>query len=600
MEKLFETKRNKLIIAIILNLVILLSLILLGDIRYETNDDFSMSIQISQGWCYISFANYYLCKSISALYSIINVVNWFIVIQFLVAFITLVLLTYIYFDVNKVRLIHLIFVPALFFIGIDHYLSVQFTKTAALLLMVGILMIFHGVIIKRKKSWVFTGCIWLLIGSMFRFSNLRAAICFGIALLAANFIWFVLDASSNNEKRRELLFRSIAFFVIVVVTSGLCFGVSQISKYKNTETKELKSFREYSKYRAKVLDYPLPSYKDNKEKYKKINFSAIDKEMLKKQFLDTDNIASLYTLKQLSKLQIQDKETLGYSDAFINFARYVYNALLNCRRVFIHLVILLTMSILGFLCFEKRWFIFPVAIGAACFIAYIYLFHFGRTVYRAVYIIDIAGIILLFYSLRFAKLRNKIKETTFYQMIKYRKWGYAFIAIAVLIPMVYAFAIEAHWDDPEEGEIIYDSDKMYDYILDNKDKTFVMSSATSTGNFQKKLRSFRNPLRTPIRSERLLTFGGWSTMSPYKAKMLKVNKLKNLYSDIIDNDRVIAVINQCRFDDDGKPVIYNFIEQYFNDKYGKKGSRIKFNHYKEVGKFQLWQVERIKEKEKEK
>ena len=50
---------------------------------------------------------------------------------------------------------------------------------------------------------------------------------------------------------------------------------------KNLETKALQDYREYNKYRARVLDYPLPAYEDNVEKYQKIDFENRDVMMLK-------------------------------------------------------------------------------------------------------------------------------------------------------------------------------------------------------------------------------------------------------------------------------------------------------------------------------
>ena len=597
MESLFDSKRKTLIAAIALNLVIFAVLVLLGDVRYESNDDFSISNQIADGWYYVSFVNYYLCAFVGWLDSIFTSVNCFILLQVVISFVTLVTITYIVFDSKKGMVLNALYITILGFISIDQYLSIQFTKTAALMLICGFLMMFHGFVISKSKSLVVFGFVWMFLGSAFRHNNLRAAVCFSIAFLGAYSLWYVIDKKWDRQEIKHMAFTACKLVVLLLVMAGLAAGANHFSKAKNLETKALQDYREYNKYRARVLDYPLPAYEDNVEKYQKIDFENRDVMMLKDKFLDYDRIASLDNLKYLSNMQTDTRKTLSYSEAVIHFAHYMFNSIRELRRPFFHILLLLAVTILGFVFLRKRWLVYPVLLGAACILAYIYLFHFGRTVYRAVYIIDLAGMIFLFYSLRFSEYKEKYEHANDSGGIIGKRTATVIAVVLICIPLVYTVLSERHWNDLKEGVAPVDSDKMYDEIMSNKDKTYIITAETSTSLFQKNFKYYKNPyLRQPV-MENYMSFGGWSTKSPYKEKKIKKNGLKNLYSDIIDNDKVVAIINLCKFDADGKPYMMPYVQNYFNDRYGSKDSEIRFVNTGKVGGFYLWQIKRFKVKE---
>ena len=60
-----KSKQN-LIKSIVINAVILIAMLILTDMAYETNDDYAIASRLAAGYPYVGFVNYYLCKVLIA------------------------------------------------------------------------------------------------------------------------------------------------------------------------------------------------------------------------------------------------------------------------------------------------------------------------------------------------------------------------------------------------------------------------------------------------------------------------------------------------------------------------------------------------------
>ena len=69
---------NAWIKAVVINIVVLVAVMSLTDLTYETNDDYVISLRIADGYPFSSFVNYFLCRILIAVQGVIPGINEFV------------------------------------------------------------------------------------------------------------------------------------------------------------------------------------------------------------------------------------------------------------------------------------------------------------------------------------------------------------------------------------------------------------------------------------------------------------------------------------------------------------------------------------------
>lgn len=520
----------------ILNVLVMGVFLLCTNIAYEWPDDFEMSVWIARdGAPYMGYLNIVLSWLIMLVQKIVPFCNAFVLLELFFAFLSFTAITYVFLD--KFRsykgLIVSLFIEAVFVW--NHYSVIQFTKTSAILLLAGFLLVLHGLIKKKKLRFQVTGIAFILFGTFYRFLNFYVAAAFAAVYVAADFIVNKRYAgfAGAGKKWREFFRYARPYLICCLVILALSFSFQAASKMIKTSTEELRYFADYNSYRAYVVDYPIPDYEAHQKEYRELGMSENDYKMLGGWYLDDQGATDLQTLKGIKKIQTDEINYISF------FKNVVGNELYEIRTFsnsgFLILVFLALLALYAVFC-KKRSYFFPAGLIAACGVLYTYLNYIGRMPYRAVYGIWVFAIVLLLYSLSCNCFRERM-----YRAVTSKKKVFAFVLSLLLA----VFSVVGFHIFMRNNQALFTSEPKQEfesYAASQPEKIFVLSI-----NANKQIRNnsaqYTHPLSylDPDKDLNTVTFGMTAYASPYYKEQLRKLGFSNLYKDMVDNENVYFV-----------------------------------------------------------
>ncbi|GEM_PF-1863351 len=563
---------NNWIKAIIINIVILAVALIVADTVYETNDDYVISLRMVDGYAYSTFVNWFLCKGIIALQSVIPGVNAFVVAQMVISWVSFLLITRTILESIENKTLLVIAVLILTVFAGDHYCIIQFTKTSAVALTAGFLVLIDAMIRKRSVGMYVWAFVLIYLGTWMRTMNLIAAIGFaGLFLIA----WVIIH-------RKELIpegylkGRRIALYVVCLALVAGAAGTYVMSMSINNSTQELKDFNEYDTYRSLVTDYPVyENYENGSMDYEMAGISKNDLYLINSWYLDYDGAASLENLKTINEIYNETGQSqISVSEAVQSFKAGTVKDLSDFDRRGVHLLILGLLGAAVILLYRPRYWVYVIATGALVAALYIYLYYVGRPLYRATYIADISAMTWILYFMGGEEVRKGVANI---------RAGAIKVMICVLcaafvlvcqMPMKDAYT-QLH-DYAVKGRI---SDEMTSYLKEHEDSFYVFGTGTRGLSPY-----YSEPLTMPGPNyqKNALGFGSWGTGSPYLKSKLAQYGLNNTFGDLIDNEKAFV------FEDKN----VDRLTKYFNKWYGPQTKMIYLEHVDTVAGHDLWKVVR--------
>jgi len=560
--------------ALVFNAAVLTSYIIFAGVSYESNDDYTLSVMISTaGYCNYSFINFFLCKFICMIQSVLHFANWFVLFQMLLSYIAFTAVTCIFLARNRYRITMALFFICITIFSFDHYSRIQFTKTSTLLITAGALLIIYAWMKSRGKAlpYVF-GTVLTVIGSMYRFQNIL--MIFGFA--AVFILGFIITGIKRNmktdvyrRKTRNILILSAIFLTIFAGS----YAVNLLSYNMDHSTPGLQRYMTYDTARSAVSDYQM-NYNECKETCRKCGISENSYNLMQwNWYYDYNGAASESNLIALGKSRTADHKNISPVSSTETFVAYVGKNIKGHSRTGMHIVILMAITVIGMLTFKKKWMFFPFFIGTFTILSYMYLLHIGRMPYRATYGIDLAAALFLIFSMNFAKARYNLKSGISKTFLTAA--AVILVAVSLFINISAASSIKTQY-----GSVYY-SDALLKYMQKNNDKVFVFDTRTS-GSYAMHLSYYNEPLKKfpDSYNSNLLSFGGWGTLSPYNDQILSRFDIDNVFQDIINNKNVYVVDIYNKSD----------MEKYLNDYYGEKNRTIYYNYVDRISGMDIWRV----------
>ena len=566
---------NNWVKAIAINLVILVVAYLLADTVYETNDDYVISLRMVDGYPYSTFVNFFLCKIVIGLQSVMPGVNAFVVLQIALSWICFVLITRTFLESFENRAFLVIAILILTVFAGDHYCIMQFTKSAAIALTTGFLLLMDAMIRKRSAGIYVAAFILIYLGTWMRAMNLIAAIGFaGIFLIA-----WVLTHRKELIPGGYLKGRRIAVYVVCLVFVAGAAGTYVMSMHINNSTPELQAFNEYDAQRSLVTDYPIyENYEKGADAYEAAGLDRNDLFLINCWYLDYDGAASLDNLKTINKIYNETgKAEVSYSEAARSFLDGAREDMTNFTRRGMHLVILWLLLICGILLYRPRVWIYIACMGALACALYVYLYYVGRPLYRASYIADMSAIIWILYFMGGEDVRKGLQKPDS-KGIKGIQVMLCMLcaAFVMMCQMPIQNAYTQLHDFAQKGQM---SEQMSAFLTENEDNFYVFANGTRGQSPY-----YADPLTVPEPNyqKNALGFGSWGTGSPYLIEKLNRYDLNNTFGDLIDNPKAFV------FED--KHV--KQLAAYFNKWYEDDGT-ITLEHVDNIAGHDLWRVKRI-------
>ncbi len=565
-------KRNWLI-SLGINVVILAVVLLLTGLSYETDDDFGISLRILEGYDNVLMINMYLCKILIPIQAMLPGINVFVCMQMLMSFVAFTTVLKLLLDQGKSLWFTVVCVLVITVFAFDHYSLVQFTKTSALLAVAGVMILADAVIEKRNPLYYLLGLVLVYTAACLRFVNVYVAIGFAALYLL---VWVI---------HYQSVLRSDGYFhpgriVLYVLTLALLCGTYGLNYY-SFHNSEISDYSDYNRLRANIIDYPVyQNYGKFKDELKQNGISKNDLYLIDSWYLDYDGAASYDNLKRIEDVYLNsDAAAPSWKETAESFQKAMIKSVRDLNPTGVHIIMLVLLAAGGILCLRPRYWPYIFMVGAFTILLYLYLFHIGRTVYRASYIADLgAALWLIYYYYDDMQWRNKQKEVSGFAIWERRVLCVmgAFLFLAALYPM--ASFCNQKAERLAEGVM---APELTEYLQSHEDRYYVFSTREKDYN-----EIYLHPEQIPAKGfeKNMICFGGWGTESEFTLDHMKAYGLKNVFSDIINNEDVY-VVEQKNVDQ---------LEKYFNKWYGSADKVIYFKKVDEVAGQNIWQV--LKEK----
>lgn len=565
-----ERKYNWLKSAVI-NAVILAVVLLCTHMVYETNDDYALASRIVDGYAEVNFVNYYLCRVLVWAQKIAPALNIYIVSQVVSAYISFTCILKMILDQSTSKIIGIVSTAVIALFSIDHYCTVQFTKTSVLLICAGLLMMVDSITNKRGLLYYVLSIMLLYLGVAFRIDGLIAIA--GFAGLYG--LMWLIDNRSRLIKDGYFSVKRIAIYIILLAFVGGCYTFDGLSASANRSTEELEAYKEYSVLRSAVVDYPVYDYyENNQEAYEEIGISENDLYLIDHWYFDYDGAASVENLNNIIEVDSAD-ERPAYTmrQAARRFKRETLASIKKFGFTGIHIILLGFIAVWMLFALKPKYWIYIIAVGLMALTMYLLLYYRQRPQYRALYVADIGAAIWLLYGMSsFFKADSENKRSGRNKPLVIM--GACVVIAAMMLSVPLKSDCSSMYAKSSRKVI---SSEMAEYIKANEDSFYVFGTSE-----KKSSDSYLKPWLAPdTESDRnTIGTGSWGTMSPYVLDKLAAYDMTNPIKDLIDNDKAYYV---------GKKNIRRLTE-YYNKWYGSKEKTIRFEKVDTKGGLDIWKI----------
>lgn len=354
----------------------------------ETNDDVVMA-SILYGYNgeydgHMYFINICLGAVLEVCVRLLPMVPWYTVAQVGTIYISYMVITYLLLQQFKGCRSIFPIVTMFTFFGYESFCSLQFTKTAAIGVIGGLLLAFYAVENGSKWPTYLLACLLTLMGSCFRFSvfEMMLALFFIIGL-------YMVIMNLKNRDWTAILRLCVPFVVII----GVCFACHFVNRYHYTNHPTWGTFAENNVTRAELSDKGFPEYAENIELYTKLNITENDYHLYAVgNYADPE----LYTPEVISALAEAKPPKVINKAFFAGFLSTIGRALIN-YSFFPAVAIAVLLALLSIEKANKAQ-IFILIYEAALFAAVqVYFYYSNRYLQRRV---DV-GIMLALYLILF-------------------------------------------------------------------------------------------------------------------------------------------------------------------------------------------------------
>ena len=579
---MFESmkERYKWLISAGINILFLLLSIFIVGTNYETSDDFVIAERIVAGYPFVGYVDYNLCRFMISLQKIFAGVNVYIALQIIASCLALIVLTKIFMDRVQDKVLCLIYVIVLGFYSADFYSLLQFTKTAGLLAAIGLIVVTDSIAFKRGIGYFILGGLIFLVAAAFRFEM----VIFAVGYAGLYLLFWLFENRKNLIKDGYFKWPRIVCYVTalcILAGSGAMFIVSE---KENNSTEELKEYHDYNYYRYSYVDYSVyDDYKKDPDAYDSTGLSANDFYLMRKWYFDYDGAASYDNLKAVKEVfdGRKGKEARPPLTILKKTVREVGSKMIKHSVIGCHLLILFFLALYALLKGKLKSLPYVLALGISTFTLYYALNFMGRSIYRVLFIIDIAATMWLIYS-----IAAKSSEKGSGEDERQSEQGAADmvikgISVVLLVAVLAASGLGMQSvnekSKSKHASIKVNSHDMEELLENDKEHAYVFSTLDKCYD-----RSYLQPLKAPRPFYNVFTFGAWGTKSPYLMDKMKNAGLDNVFGDIIDNEKVYVIDNSNA----------KHMEEYLNKWYGGryKNKKIVYKKIDDISGNKVWKV----------
>lgn len=440
-------------------------------------------------------SNFFLGSFEKIMQGIVPTIRWHSVLQYVFLFVGLTLLTYVIVHYRNGKLVSVIVLLAT---GYETYVSLQFTKTTAILAggcLLTLLLIIKDYLEdthifdnkKEKKAIIVVSIIVFMYSCLLRYESVAIVICILGPIGFINMIRFIIK--NKQDKRWTIYFKCflplLAFLALIPISNKLVYLSSE----------EWIAFTDFDQARGLIVDrrYDAFDYNQNAESLKAVGVSANDAEMyLTYMFPDTEEI-SADDIRNIIAAQPPKKIGIRMMKEWV---KNIYDTYFVLSALVIGVVLLFGIVLVK----HKKKVVLECLVSVAIMgIILAYFQYSGRWSHRLTYAVLIAELISAIYLLVDIKEEERTKEL------------YSIVLIVLL------FCVIGQWLGNRFDYNAYmrrretvDYDILQTYLTENKDILFCADTFTLQDAFKYKV-------FTPMQEgdwQNLVECGSWIFNSP--------------------------------------------------------------------------------------
>lgn len=568
-EKVLKLIKSKSLFAILLNIVFMAICVGLTSFSYVDVSDYNNSILIcNQHFYYSSSINYIMAAIIGTIQYVFTDFNCFVLVEILLSFMAFSSFTFVFLDKYNSRKAVIFSIVINIVFTLNHYSYINSTKTAALLLTAGFLLVLNAIRNKRYSFSCWLGVLEIILGSFFNIVYFFVALGFAIA-------FFFGDMIAKRKYRldfQKLFWYFRPFLLMFLLIAVLGVGLSQFSYTVNHATPEGKNYYDYSMYTNLIDTLPYPDYDENSEEFAKVGIdNDSEYELLKAGYYDDSKMLNNNALKLVSELQKKENsKTILYAvtEVFTDLANYVVT--LSTRLIV--MLVYIGISIVFILYHKNRFSFFPLFYLLSGFAASVVLRYLYNGAEYLTYGIWLMMIVLLINSFNFEVERSD-KPSSKLRMNN----GYFIMSIAVILALTASYATLYTIHKPEDK-----SDDVPQHLISeisrNPDYYYVMDTQTQK-EFLKYTENYLHPL-WGFREGYLENLDSFGYFHNYEL-LRKRNLPDNIYEAVLKNRKIQVIDKNITFKK----------EKYFTINYVQAPQTAIYNQVEDLDDYKFYEVE---------
>ena len=514
----------RILLALLLNAVFLFVLLHFFAPMWETNDDLFMSKffdgQMAHKTMYVPFINICLAWLMKTVYTVLgDGFNWYSAAQYLLLYLGFSAVTWVLLRRYKPGPALVMIAVILGAFGTDCYLSMNFSKPAAVGTVGGMALMLQAIDAgsgRIQKTPLVLGFLLALGGYVWRFEEFGVcAVLMACGVLAA---LFETGAENRNiplgARMKKYLICIAPFALLAVCAAGLF-----IFDYAVWSRPEAGGFREFNDTRSLFLDFQMPEYDEMPEVYDSVGMDENFVYMMKKwSFYDTErfnqkNLETLIAARDELVPRRTPGECLG---VFLNQCLMGF----TLDRPFAGFALLL---VIWLACGKRRAGTWISLACLACLFGGIYLFMIWADRYLANRV-DIGLFLAMAVVLSFALDTEKLKAE------KLLLTAVLLLSLFITWRMNRAYC----WLDRHNTIEDKSSAKAAIARILEDDEHLYLTKIWSIDH------QLYTPLETPpaLFADKLLLIGGWSMGHPEIEAVLDRWNIENPYRDLVNREDI--------------------------------------------------------------
>lgn len=369
-----EKQRQTLLAAALPLAVFFITLAFFG-IRYETNDDATLSNiaagAYGSGSQYLIYVNILLGWLLKPFYFLLPSLNWYVILQLCAALGCCFLLCRTALQKLGCAKGSLLCMAMLLLAGIDLFSSFQYVKISGLLLLTGLFLI--TLQLGTLKPGLWGGMALALAGSMLRFDNFFAV----GALSAAALLWRFFQLDKPGKKRAVLA---------MLLLFALVFGAKGVDLFAYRLSPGWQEYLRYNQARTLISDYRL-QFLEDKTALADYGYSVNDYDMLNHWSYYDPEVFPVEKLEEVASFLPRRALPDAFKETVYTGIHFFYG-----EPVFL----LLGLTALGWVFFsgKKSW---PYALGILAMLGLLlfYLCWQGRLPHRVEWVLAVSAAVFL-------------------------------------------------------------------------------------------------------------------------------------------------------------------------------------------------------------